>query len=255
MHTSCHMETCHAYGRVTSHIWIRRVTCTSCHAYWYIMSHDMRYMRVRHVAHYIPRILVPGYSSSYDSFHWKCYTPEIHQIEKLRFVGISRYKFKLRFGFHLNLYREIGVSRFGGFWESSIFNGTCHTAPKTFLENSGCRTRNPLAARTWGMFAICPFSPELMVQIIPSYGTRGRKPTTNKLLVRYLMADVWEHVVSHVWIRHVTWHDIYERTIPRGEMYRAIFEWVMSHVWASHVTFLYRLVERLTGCLVVQVWE
>ena len=33
--------------------------------------------------------------------------PKIHHIEKLRFLGISRYKFKLRFWFNLNLYREI----------------------------------------------------------------------------------------------------------------------------------------------------
>jgi len=31
----------------------------------------------------------------HDSFHWKCYSPEIHQIEKLRFLGIAWYKFKL----------------------------------------------------------------------------------------------------------------------------------------------------------------
>jgi len=29
--------------------------------------------------------------SAYVGFHWKCYTHEIHQIEKLRFLGISRY--------------------------------------------------------------------------------------------------------------------------------------------------------------------
>ena len=34
-----------------------------------------------------------------DSFHWNCYTPKIHQIQKLRVLGISRCKFKLRFWF------------------------------------------------------------------------------------------------------------------------------------------------------------
>jgi len=33
----------------------------------------------------------------YDTLHWKSYIPEIHQMEKLRFLGILRYKFKLRF--------------------------------------------------------------------------------------------------------------------------------------------------------------
>jgi len=41
--------------------------------------------------------------SLHDSFHWKCYVPAIHQIDQLRFLGISlsflvisRYNFKLR---------------------------------------------------------------------------------------------------------------------------------------------------------------
>ena len=50
----------------------------------------------------------------YNSFHWNCYIPKNHQIEKLRFLGISRYKFKLRFWFNLSLYRGIWVSGFGG---------------------------------------------------------------------------------------------------------------------------------------------
>jgi len=52
---------------------------------------------------------------SYDIFHQKCYIPEILRIERLTFLGIPWYKFKLRFWFHLNLYREIGVSGCGGF--------------------------------------------------------------------------------------------------------------------------------------------
>jgi len=47
---------------------------------------------------------------TYDSFHWKCSCiPEIHRIEKLSFLGIAWYKFKLRFWSHLpvNLYRGI----------------------------------------------------------------------------------------------------------------------------------------------------
>jgi len=34
--------------------------------------------------------------------------PKFHQIEELRFLGISWYKFKLRFGFNLNLYHGFG---------------------------------------------------------------------------------------------------------------------------------------------------
>jgi len=60
---------------------------------------------------------IPPIRTIYDSFHWKWYTPEIHQIEKPRFLGISRCKFKFKFCLNLNLYREF--SRFSGFWERS----------------------------------------------------------------------------------------------------------------------------------------
>jgi len=54
--------------------------------------------------------------------------PKIHQIEILRFLGISRYKFKVSLWFDLNAYQEIRVPGFGGFrglW-CSIFSGNCH---------------------------------------------------------------------------------------------------------------------------------
>ena len=67
----------------------------------------------------------------YDSTHWKCggvafYTRKNPPIEQLRFLDISRYKFKLRICLNLNLYRGIWVSRFGSFARCSIFNGICH---------------------------------------------------------------------------------------------------------------------------------
>jgi len=34
----------------------------------------------------------------YNSFHWKSYIAQIHQIEKLRFLGISRYNSIYEFG-------------------------------------------------------------------------------------------------------------------------------------------------------------
>jgi len=63
----------------------------------------------------------------YDSFYWRHFLPEICQIEKLRFLGISLYKFKLRCWINLNLYRGLWVSRFGGFCGFGIFSGICHT--------------------------------------------------------------------------------------------------------------------------------
>jgi len=50
------------------------------------------------------------------SLHWRCYTLEIHQIEKLRYLGISRYKFKMRVWSTLNFYRGI----FSIWWTSGV---------------------------------------------------------------------------------------------------------------------------------------
>jgi len=70
----------------------------------------------------------------YGSSHWNDYTLKIHRIEKLRLLGISWYKFKLRFWLNSNsnLYRGIWVSGFGGFWSCSDFSGNCHC--NTFSE-------------------------------------------------------------------------------------------------------------------------
>ena len=70
-------------------------------------------------------------SNIHDSFHRKCYTPNIHQIEKLRLLAFSWYKIKLRFWFNLNLYREIWVSWLGGFRGCGIFSGICRIEEKT----------------------------------------------------------------------------------------------------------------------------
>jgi len=63
----------------------------------------------------------------YDTLNWKCVIPEIHQIEKLRFSGISRYKLELRCWFHLKLFQRIWVSGFSGFRRCSICSGNCHS--------------------------------------------------------------------------------------------------------------------------------
>ena len=70
--------------------------------------------------------------------------PKNHQIEKVWFLGISRYKFKLRFWFNLNLYREIWVSGFGGFQGCSISVVTG--------EKKGCGASGWFGRRAcWGM--------------------------------------------------------------------------------------------------------
>jgi len=69
-------------------------------------------------------------SSIYNSFHHNCYTPEIHQIQRLRFLGISRYKVKLRFWLNLNWYQKIRnhvkpktcVLIVGRFWRQHVLS-------------------------------------------------------------------------------------------------------------------------------------
>jgi len=64
----------------------------------------------------------------YDSFHWKCYLPETHQIEKSTFLIISWQKSKLQFWLNSNLYEEfkfLNMADFGvvAFSEESVIWG------------------------------------------------------------------------------------------------------------------------------------
>ena len=63
----------------------------------------------------------------YDSFHWKYCILKICQFERLRFLGIPWYKFKLWVLFNSNLYKWIWNFRFGGFQGCSIFSGIGHS--------------------------------------------------------------------------------------------------------------------------------
>jgi len=51
-----------------------------------------------------------------DSFHWKCRTPEIHRIEKTKFLGTNSNQTKIPIWICTARYRGIWVSRLGGFW-------------------------------------------------------------------------------------------------------------------------------------------
>jgi len=63
-------------------------------------------------------------------------TEKSTKSRNLRFLGISRYTFKLRFGFDLNLYRGIWVSGFSGFRACSILSGICHMTLKNWREKA-----------------------------------------------------------------------------------------------------------------------
>jgi len=96
-------------------------SATHCNTGW-----AMSYTRASQVARMNELYHTCEWHMWHDTFHWNCYTPKIHQIQKLRFLGISRYKFKLRFGCNLNVHRAIRISRLGGFRRCGNFSGNCH---------------------------------------------------------------------------------------------------------------------------------
>jgi len=76
--------------------------------------------------------------SDFDSFHCDCYTPKIHPIANLRFLGYSWYKFKTRFYPNLSVCREFWVSGFDGSRVCSIFSGICHKVQSLTLYMATC---------------------------------------------------------------------------------------------------------------------
>lgn len=56
-------------------------------------------------------------------------SPKSHQIKKFKFLGISRYKFEMRFWFNVNFLRGIWDSGLGGFWGCNYFCGISHILP------------------------------------------------------------------------------------------------------------------------------
>jgi len=108
-HESCHEH--HTYKWVMSRTWLLHTCCDACNE---------------------TSVL------SYDTFHWKCITPKTHRIEKPRFLGISRYKFKLRPWLHLNLYRRICLDLVD--LESVAFSVETLIRGITVLTNEKCHT-------------------------------------------------------------------------------------------------------------------
>ena len=73
-----------------------------------------------------PRGRVALEVSKENAFSSAATSSAIHPIENPRFLGITRYKFKLTFWFNLNLYREIRISGSAGLRGGSISSGICH---------------------------------------------------------------------------------------------------------------------------------
>jgi len=88
----------------------------------------------------------------YENFHYKGCIPRVHQIEKLRFLVILRYKFKLRFWFDFNLHRGIWLSRFGGIRGCSIPSGICSGICQAGRKIKSARRKSLLILRTLSEF-------------------------------------------------------------------------------------------------------
>jgi len=57
------------------------------------------------------------------------------------------------------------------------------------------------------------------------------------------VSDIWEWVMSHIWMRHVTYMNESCHT----------YKWVMSHIWMSHVTHMDESCHTY-GCVMSHRW-
>jgi len=81
-----------------------------------------------------------------DRFHWKCYTPEIHQIQKLKLLGTNSNEAKISIWICTARYRGIWVSRSGGFRRCSNFSGNS--------QNCACGACASGSLCTWSIFGL-----------------------------------------------------------------------------------------------------
>ena len=101
------------------HIWRRHITCIYERFVWHTYTKDLCYIHIRR-SHSLTQVIhlsmsLPIYTHMkespvtcmkdsrciqiwrirltyiYCSFHWNCYTPKIHHIEKVRFHGTNSY--------------------------------------------------------------------------------------------------------------------------------------------------------------------
>jgi len=107
-------------SNIERHFVTRLISRTMSHTCKLVMSHT-------YAAH-LDRISreIRDSTRMCDSFHWKCYPPQIHQIQKHKLFSTNSNEIKISIWICTVRYREIWVSRFGGFWGCSNFSGNCH---------------------------------------------------------------------------------------------------------------------------------
>jgi len=247
-------EPCHTYKWIISHthIWVNHVTRMneSCHTHMNKVMSQVQNFAIGH--HYwsshwflsntqhslslslslsLSHSLMPKSCHRYDTLHWNCYIPEIHQIMKLRFLGISWYKFKLKFLFNMNLYQGIGAPRFDGFLGCSVFRRICHVAGAArscIHVREYTHLNESRHACDWDTSHIWMCH----VYMDASYHTCDC--VMSQMWMRHVThvsatCRKYACVVSHVWMRHVAHMNASCHTHESG------MSQVMSHTWRTHV--------------------
>ena len=96
-----------------------KVTQTHTHAH--INTCTARFTLRLHVRYTCVCVII------YDNFHYEWHNPENHQIQTLKFLGANSNLNNISIWICTTRYREIWVSRFGGFGGCSNFSGNCCT--------------------------------------------------------------------------------------------------------------------------------
>jgi len=144
----CSVLSCHTSRlRVISHnTWCHTIydiyvkVCVCCNVLQrVVMSRVTVYVSchtIQHVTQYVTYMWksvcvamccsVLSWHTMYDRFLWKCYILEIHQIEKLKFLGTNSNETKISICIFTAKYHEIWVSWSGGIRECRFFSGNFH---------------------------------------------------------------------------------------------------------------------------------
>jgi len=127
---------------------------------------------------------------NYHTFRWNCYTSEIHQIQKLRFLGISRYR---------DSNRDLGWVRGGG-------GASAPTLPRA--------TRSSVPRM---LFSLCfraqRFESTEILAVCRAFASAQK--TTQGSIRKKLHVDVYMNVSWHTY-EHVTPHNTGQHTKEVG---------------------------------------
>ena len=165
--------------------------------------------------------------ASYHTFHWKCYLPEIHQIHKLGFLIISRYKLKLKFWCNVDFVpTNMGVVRFGIFRGCGMFSGICHCKvalryTRELVQQRTCSS-TLLHCADCDLLSICIHSSEMASQKKKTFARSLRLSAINDI---YKTNALFTHTHTHT---HDHTHT-HTHTITHTHTYHKSFVHIAVH--------------------------